>query len=344
MKEAETYLSFKIAEHLNRYWFPFMVPIGWFGNTLSFLVMIKPNNRKASTCIFMAAISINDSVMMCLALHHWLISVIRMQNWDPQECHIIAFLVALTLHNATFQVLAMTLDKYIAIKWPHKAAVYNSPKRAVITSSIIYICVVFYNIPNLFIFTIIGNECVGYAKGGVITKVYFWFAFAVSGILPLILLIYFNSVIIQKVRQSRKMFENKESFTEGNSQVLNTTNQRRQRAMENAENQLTIMLLLVTTLFVILMIPVQIRVLYLLFFTVDTPFQYANVKLSFQVTHKLCNTNSAINFFLYCVSGQKFRNDLKELFGCSGETRLLSRKSNDTFQSNITVMATTKPT
>ena len=235
----------------------------------------------------------------------------------------------------------MTVDKYIAIKWPHKAAVYNTPRRAVITSIVIFICVASYNIPNLFISTLIGNECVGYAKGGVITKVYSWFAFGISGLLSLILLIYFNSVIIYKVRQSRKMFESKESSVELKSQVLNAPNQRRQKAMESVENQLTIMLLLVTTLFVILMIPVQIRVLYLLFVTIATPFQYANVKLLFQVTHKLYNTNSGINFFLYCLSGQKFRNDLKETFYCSGGTGLLSFKSKDKFQSHVTVISNT---
>ena len=119
-----------------------------------------------------------------------------MQNWDPLECHIVAFVISLTLQNGTFQVLAMTVDKYIAIKWPHKAAVYITPRRAVIISIVTYICVASYNITNLFISTLIGNECVGYAKGGVITTVYSWFVFAISGLLSLILLIYFNSVTI----------------------------------------------------------------------------------------------------------------------------------------------------
>ena len=86
-------------------------------------------------------------------------------------------------------------------------------------------------ITYLFTSTLIGNECVGYAKGGVITKVYSWFAFAMSGLLSLILLIYFNSVIIQKVRQSRKMFENKETSVKRKNQGLNVTNQKRQKAI-----------------------------------------------------------------------------------------------------------------
>ena len=171
-----------------------------------------------------------------------------MKNWDPLECHIVAFLISLTLQNATFQVLAMTVDKYIPIKWPHKAAVYITPRRAVITSIVIYICVTSYNIPNLFISTLIGKECLGYAKGGAIRKVYLWFAFAISGLLSLILLIYFNSVIIQEVRKSLKMFENKELSVKRENQGLNPTNQKRQKAMESTESQLTIKLLLVTTL------------------------------------------------------------------------------------------------
>ena len=80
------------------------------------------------------------------------------------------------------------------------------------------------------------------------------------------------------------------------------------------------MLLLVTTLFLMLMTPVYVRGLYLLFVTFDTAFGYANLKLLFQVTHKLYNTNSGINFFLYCLSGRKFRNDLKEILCCSGSS------------------------
>ena len=73
MAEAETFLTFKVAFYINYYWFPFLIPIGFVGNTLSFLVMIKPNNRKMSTCIYMAAISINGNLLLCLASIGWLV-------------------------------------------------------------------------------------------------------------------------------------------------------------------------------------------------------------------------------------------------------------------------------
>ena len=52
MEEVKTYTTYKIASFTDTYWFFVLVPIGLVGNTLSFLVMIKPNNRKMSTCIY----------------------------------------------------------------------------------------------------------------------------------------------------------------------------------------------------------------------------------------------------------------------------------------------------
>ena len=67
----------------------------------------------------------------------------------------------------------------------------------------------------------VGNECVGYVTGGIITRVYSWFSLTLNALIPFSMLIYMNGVIIQKVRQSRKMFTNKDSSLEGKSQTLN---------------------------------------------------------------------------------------------------------------------------
>ena len=86
--------------------------------------------------------------------------------------------------------------------------------------------------------------------------------------------------------------------------------------MTSVRNQLTIMLLLVTTLFLILLIPTYVRFIYWNLVKRDTPSKYASSMLFFQITYKLYVTNSGINFFLYCISGQKFRKDLKEIICC----------------------------
>ena len=206
MDEVQTFMTFKITVYLALYWIPILVPIGLVGNTLSFLVMIKPNNRKMSTCIYMAAIGINDNTMMILALYNYLVIAGEIHEPYPLWCKIISYLVLLVVQNSTFQVLAMTFDKYIAIKWSHKAATYSTPSRAMRTVLGIYMFVLIHNIPNIFTSKLMGKSCISCASDDIVTKVYSWCSFVINAIVPFILLYYMNYVIVQKVRQSHKMF------------------------------------------------------------------------------------------------------------------------------------------
>ena len=304
MEQVESYIIFQMANFINIYWFPVLVPIGLVGNTLSFFVMIKSNNRKMSTCIYMAAISVNDNIMMCGCFHDYLVSATQIHKWKPIECKLNVFVTLFALQNCTFLILAMTLDKYVAIKWPHRAATYSTPGRAKMISVGLYIFVFIYTIPPFFLSSVLGDQCVAYSVSSVLSKVYSWFSFVLNAVIPFTMLIHMNYVIVKTVRKSRKMFRSNDT---------NTGSQIRQKTMKNAENQVTIMLLLVTTLFFVLLFPTYFRFIYLVFAERESTTGYAKSMLIFQISFKLYATNSGINFFLYCISGQKFRNDLKEI-------------------------------
>ena len=171
------------------------------------------------------------------------------------------------LQNSTFQILSMTLDKYTAIKWPHKAATYSTPRRAKFTVRALCVSICLYNIPHFFISIVIGNQCTAYGISSVISRVYSWLSFVLNAIIPFALLIHMNYVIVKIVKNSRKSFESSDA---------DTTMDSRQKAMKTAEKQVTIMLLMVTTLFLILLCPTYVRFVYLVFATRDTPLDYAN--------------------------------------------------------------------
>ena len=309
MEEVETYMTYKFVSYINQYWFPILVPIGFIGNILSFFVMMRPNNRKVSTCIYMAAISVNDNLMMCLALYNWIVNAVspdeKHNNLYKQElwgCKIAAYLVNFCLQSSAYQVVVMAIDKYVAIKWPHRAVTYSTPKRAKMIIFIVFLCAVIYNSPHLLLASFLGGLCLSYAVGGTVAEVFSWTSFIVNGIIPFSLLIHMNYVIVQTIRKSWKMFRSN----------ANATNKRESK-MKNAENQLTIMLLLISTLFLILLLPTFIRFIYFSLVERNTPSKYASSVLFFQITYKLYTTNNGINFFLYCISGKKFRDDLKEM-------------------------------
>ena len=198
----------------------------------------------------------------------------------------------------------------------------------------VYVCVFIYNIPHFFLSSVIGGQCFNFGISSVFSQVYSWLSFVLNAINPFIMLIHMNYVIVKAVRKSRKMFQPNDVTTRGGrGQGLDA----RQKTMKSAENQLTIMLLLVTTLFLILLCPTYCRFIFLAFSKLDTPFEYAQSILLFRITALLYISNSGINFFLYCISGQKFRNDLKELL-CHSDTRNKDQlPSTDTKLSNINV-------
>ena len=91
---------------------------------------------------------------------------------------------------------------------------------------------------------------------------------------------------------------------------------------KNSEIQVFAILLLVTFSFLILTTPA-----YLFFLSVmlmdfsKTPKLAAGYYLFYNTAHKMQVTNHGINFFLYVISGKKFRTDLKKLFLTSNKNK-----------------------
>ena len=249
-----------------------------------------------------------------------------------------AYLHNFCLQCATYQVLAMTVDKYVAIKYPHRAVTYSTSRKARFLTLGVFISTLTYNVLHIFLGGLLGGQCLAYVTGGTIKRVYSWISFIVNGIVPFSMLIYMNYIIVQTVRKSRTLFRGTTTSSKENDIDLDQGTDRRQRTMKTAENQLTVMLLLVTILFSILLIPTYIRFIYLTFVKSDTPIKYAKSMLIFQITYKLYVTNSGVNFFLYCISGRKFRNDLKEILCCSRMTSH-SRTEARRKQSEITILS-----
>ena len=85
-----------------------------------------------------------------------------------------------------------------------------------------------------------------------------------------------------------------------------------------SERQLIVMLMLVTFSLLILTLPQYIRYTVYEFLNFrDRPESFALYVMMFHITQKMYYTNSAVNFFLYCISGSRFRADLRESLTCS---------------------------
>ena len=80
---------------------------------------------------------------------------------------------------STLFILSMTFERFYSIIRPHKAASFNTVKRAKITIIIIITFSVLYNIPHAFITGSSGTNCnaFGKARGKSFGELYYWLSF-----------------------------------------------------------------------------------------------------------------------------------------------------------------------
>ena len=108
---------------------------------------------------------------------------------------------------STLFVLSMTYDRFYSIIVPHKAASFNTTKRAKLTIVGIVVFSSLYNVPHLFISGHENWQCLPYgtAMDKPFGQFYYWLSFIVNFALPFVLLLTMNSVIICKLRKRNEL-------------------------------------------------------------------------------------------------------------------------------------------
>ena len=229
--------------------------------------------------------------------------------------------------SSTYLLIVMTFERFYSIVRPLKAASINTVKRARIIITIVFVVGFLYCIPFVLIAGNDGKACVvnQFASEYILAELYQWLTEIFTFMFPFVALLTMNSFIIHTLRKrSKSGFFN--SSAEGKTKVDDLK-------IQHSEKQIYTMLLLVTFTYLILNTPTGAGVFFLSFTTGgDTPYYYASLHLFYQIGDKSCVTNHAINFFLYVMSGQKFRKDLIHLF--------LPKKSNLNRSINLNVLTT----
>ena len=219
-------------------------------------------------------------------------------------------------------IVSMTFERFYSIIRPHKAASFNTLKRAKITIISIVFFTFCYNIPHLFISSVQGRQCLPYgtAMGKLYGEVYYWLSFMVLYALPFTLLLAMNCVIIHKLRNRVNAMVNQNvpaDKGQGQSQ-----GEIKGSKLKTPDKQIYMILLLVTFGFLILTTPAYLLFLFIMIvdFT-KSPLLFAGYYLLYHIAQKLYYTNHGINFFFYVVSGTKFRSDLLRLFRIDNHNR-----------------------
>ena len=162
-----------------------------------------------------------------------------------------------------------------------------------------------------------GLRCIAWGKRSLaLGQFYFYISIIMAFILPFSLLLVMNCVIIHTLK-SRSNLTISRSQSQGQGRSKGHAPKSR-----SPDNQITVTLLVVTFSFLALTTPGYLNLVYLIVVGMgSTPKGFATFYLFYHLGEKSFYTNYAINFFLYVISGKKFRTDLVNLFQCKKENR-----------------------
>ena len=284
---------------LDVYIYPVILALGLTGNMLSFVVLLHKSLRKSSSTFLLCSLAITDNiVLIVLMMKSWLLAAfnIAMGTGSSVACKIVMFSLYLGSHMSSWTLVLVAIERLISVSWPLRAFQYCSRRRMIIAWVVLLIFFAFINGHIFFTADIILFEqqtvCIFDVK-------YFHFAYEVLPwidmcimTLTLIVLLFCNILIIIILTKAKRRRD---------GDMISNDNQ----AHNDHVKDITMMLLSVSFFYMLTTTPLMI---YLLDMGWDvSPSLDAMVVTIFELLY--C-TNNSMNFFLYVLSGSRFRQTL----------------------------------
>ena len=283
-----------------------IVVAGLAGNGLIFLVFFSKTITKQPSNVFIMFLAASDSTFLVVVFLDRFLKNLRYVHFPDapldlrhQNNFFCKFLLTFNYTLPSFSsmlILFFTIERVIAVYFPLKVKLLCTTKRSVIICVLIFLIIICANAPVLVLLSIEGERCVtlpkwhtAYYVSYIINKVMFL-------ILPVFAIALMNFCIICKVLTSSRVAT------------------RRDGERRDQNRQVTIILILISVSYIILYFPFLI--VYLL---AKTNSQFMSLPKQKQRIVKECTETLyisvfAINFCLYSIGSQLFRDRLKQLF------------------------------
>ena len=142
-------------------------------------------------------------------------------------------------------------------------------------------------------------------------SVWSWVDLLIFSLLPWLCLVVSNSVLLWTLNVSIRQAQHSlgSAHTEGLS------------GRKKQASSMMVTLFAVSTVFIVLNLPmscVQVFTFYL--YSIGSPnyfYQSEVIAYCYDIALALWEINSAVNFYIYCLTGSKFRRELKKMFSCA---------------------------
>lgn len=288
---------------------PVAIVVGTVGNILAFAAVTNRFTNKRSFTIYLAALAVIDTLILYnFPLAMWLRYVfgVSVEQTSTVFCKLLGFTSYLFPQISSWFVVALTVERTFCSYFPIKSRILCRPKTGLAVVGIIVGVLVVLNSHMLYGMELLYFEnftaCafVSDRYADFFFGAFVWIDFLVYFLVPITIILIGNTATVAKVYNSSKG-------------ITTSVSETRRRANWH----ILLITLLISCAFILLVSPFS------LFFALK-PYIFGDVEAFYSssnteqivetVVYILVFFNSAINFFLYVLSGARFRRDLVAVF------------------------------
>ena len=303
---------FRMLDSLKNVWIftpPLCVLVGTVGNMLTLIAVTSKSSKKNSFIVYLGALAVADTASLYfVVINSWLFYGFDIDIMlTGISCKVLAFMLYTCKMFSSLLVATLSTDRMVCSCFPHKRDTIGTPKSALIIISSILAFVLVINVHELYGFELVSIENVtlcGYVDSNYASffGTYFtWVDTTIYFTIPSIIIVVANILAVRAVIISTKRL----------SHLMNVE---AVRIRVRTNRQMIIMAVAVSAAFFLFTSPVGIFVIVRPYIFDDTDVFYVSNDTDFAlvtITNNLAYLNFAINFFLYFVSGRRFRKDLR---------------------------------
>ncbi|XP_060078108.1 thyrotropin-releasing hormone receptor-like [Ylistrum balloti] len=323
------YGEYWAALYINKYYLYVIVAIGLPGN-LAAVVTICNMRPLTSSSMYMVVLAVVDSINLGLKILYLQLTLHDVQM-GHNGCKVMFFFGTFFMHYANWILVAMTIERFLAIWLPLKVSELCTRTRAMFVMGLIAVPLLGLNLHFFWSTLEVWDDYYSWdcqfrsEFEYFMTKLWYWIDGAAYSLIPFIILVVFNILIIVGIKR-------------GHRGVISKIDKTRMTEKMKQQQQITIMLITVSLVFVILTMPNCVFFIFQNYWDYTaTLHEYARYFLFYQLVFVLSDFNHAINFYLYFLSGKKFRARFHAII-CICRRKQISRRLGTT----ISHMASTR--
>ncbi|CAF0924928.1 unnamed protein product [Rotaria sordida] len=318
---------------------PILIIFGSICNIMTFIVMRRRRMRVSSTCFYMAALAVTDTLVLwtgCLNQWFYIIHVPTVVAKSNFTCKLLPFLFVFFADASVWIIVCMSFERYFAVSRPLRASQMCTTKRAKWVLLIMFI--VFALIDGHFLLTleleiIDGHYRVCHPKMWArhfVGKIFVFIDALKYSAIPFCILLILSILIIQRVFHAEDISaqlqnlrplnnyrqysttSNQSSTTHSSSLVAHTTPTNLLPSNTRVGRRVTFMLLSVSIAFCIFSAPMSLMQIVQ---SISKPGYHETPLAIGKAIAELCQyVNHSCNFFLYALTGRIFRREFVRLF------------------------------